>query len=166
MNGGNIGRSRRRLEDPRFLTGQGRYVDDVDLPGQLHGIVLRSPYGHAAIEGVDTAAARAMPGVRGVFTAADLDADGIGPLQWARGHDRLRAVAANLDEMAQRVLTGASRLGARPAAERGRLRGLGIACFLETSRGTPGERAEIRFEADRHVDNIWCFMVRSCAVVR
>jgi carbon-monoxide dehydrogenase large subunit len=80
MNGGHIGRSLRRLEDPRFLSGHGRYVDDVDVAGQLHGIVLRSPHGHAAIEGVDTAAARAMPGVRGVFTAADLDADGIGPL--------------------------------------------------------------------------------------
>jgi len=80
MNGGHIGRSRRRLEDPRFLTGQGRYVDDINLSGQLHGIVLRSPYGHAVIEGIDTAAARAMPGVRGVFTAADLEAAGIGPL--------------------------------------------------------------------------------------
>jgi carbon-monoxide dehydrogenase large subunit len=80
MNGGHIGRSLRRLEDPRFLTGQGRYVDDIDLPGQLHGIVLRSPYGHAAIEGIDIAAASSMPGVRGVFTAADLDADGVGKL--------------------------------------------------------------------------------------
>src|SRR5438309_5175455 len=80
MNGGHIGRSLRRLEDPRFLTGQGRYVDDIDLPGQLHGIVLRSPYGHAVIDGIDTVAARTMPGVRGVFTTADLDADGIGPL--------------------------------------------------------------------------------------
>src|SRR5947207_13104431 len=80
MNGGHIGRSLRRLEDPRFLTGQGHYVDDINLSGQLHGIVLRSPYGHAAIEGIDTAAAGAMPGVRGVFIAADLEADGIGPL--------------------------------------------------------------------------------------
>src|ERR1700686_2190510 len=80
MNGGHIGRSLRRLEDPRFLTGQGRYVDDMDLPGQLYGIVLRSSHGHAAIEGIDTASARAMPGVRGVFTAADLEADGIGKL--------------------------------------------------------------------------------------
>src|SRR5947199_3857743 len=80
MNGGHVGRSLRRLEDPRFLTGQGRYVDDIDLPGQLHGIVLRAPYGHAAIESIDTVAARAVPGVRGIFTAADLDADGIGPL--------------------------------------------------------------------------------------
>src|SRR5260370_21963258 len=80
MKGGHIGRSLRRLEDPRFLTGQGRYVDDIDLPGQLHGIVLRSPHGHAAIDGIDIAVARAMSGVRGVFTAADLDADGIGLL--------------------------------------------------------------------------------------
>src|SRR3954447_10213951 len=77
---GPIGRSLRRLEDGRFLTGQGRYVDDMELAGQLHGVVLRSPHGHAAIEGIDIAAARAMPGVRGVFTAADLDADGIGAL--------------------------------------------------------------------------------------
>jgi carbon-monoxide dehydrogenase large subunit len=80
MIGVQIGHSLRRLEDRRFLTGQGSYVDDLDRPGQLHAVVLRSPYGHAAIEGIDTAAARAMPGVRGVFTAADLDADGIGPL--------------------------------------------------------------------------------------
>jgi carbon-monoxide dehydrogenase large subunit len=80
MNQPHIGRSLRRLEDDRFLTGQGRYVDDIDMPGQLHGIVLRSPHGHAAIDGIDTAAAVAMPGVRGVFTAADLDADRIGPL--------------------------------------------------------------------------------------
>src|SRR3954452_8532904 len=80
MDGGQIGRSARRVEDRRFLTGQGRYVEGISLSGELHMHVVRSPYGHAAIEGIDTAAARAMPGVRGVFTAADLDADGIGPL--------------------------------------------------------------------------------------
>ncbi|MBV9585845.1 MAG: hypothetical protein JO213_13280, partial [Alphaproteobacteria bacterium] len=50
-----IGRSLRRLEDARFLSGQGRYVDGIDLPGQLHGVVLRSPRGHAVIEGIDIA---------------------------------------------------------------------------------------------------------------
>jgi aerobic carbon-monoxide dehydrogenase large subunit len=80
MNGSPTGRSLRRLEDRRFLTGAARYTDDVDVPGQLHGVVLRSPHGHAAIEAIETTAARAMPGVRGVFTAADLDTDGIGPL--------------------------------------------------------------------------------------
>jgi carbon-monoxide dehydrogenase large subunit len=57
MTEGAIERSRRRLEDRRFLTGQGRYVDDMDVAGQLHGIVLRSPHGHALIEGIDTGAA-------------------------------------------------------------------------------------------------------------
>jgi aerobic carbon-monoxide dehydrogenase large subunit len=59
--------------------------------------------------------------------------------------------AANLDEMAQRVLSEGFADRRRATAERGRLRGLGVACFLETSRGTPGERAEIRFEPDGRV---------------
>src|SRR5438270_7899528 len=80
MNEAHIGRSLRRLEDWRFLTGQGRYVDDIDMPGQLHGIVLRSPHGHAAIDGIDTAAARAMSGVRGVISAHCVYPDGVGPL--------------------------------------------------------------------------------------
>ena len=80
MTGDHIGLSLRRLEDERFLTGQGRYVDDIAVPGQLHGVVVRSPHGHAVIESIDAAAARTMPGVHGVFTAADLDADGIGTL--------------------------------------------------------------------------------------
>ncbi|HJU18242.1 MAG TPA: xanthine dehydrogenase family protein molybdopterin-binding subunit [Stellaceae bacterium] len=108
MPGDSIGRSRLRREDRRFLVGEGRYVDDMGVPGQLHGIVLRSPHGHAAIEGIDAAAARAMPGVRGVFTAADLAADGIGmlpciaqvatvapmivPPRRALAHDRVRHV--------------------------------------------------------------------------
>jgi aerobic carbon-monoxide dehydrogenase large subunit len=50
------------------------------MPGRLHSVVPRSRHGHARIEGVEAAAARAMPGVRGVFTAADLDQDGVGPL--------------------------------------------------------------------------------------
>jgi carbon-monoxide dehydrogenase large subunit len=80
MTGDHIGRSLRRLEDARFLTGHGRYVDDIAVSGQLHGVVLRSPHGHAVIEGIDGAATRTMRGVHGVFTAADLDADGIGTL--------------------------------------------------------------------------------------
>src|SRR6516162_9272932 len=80
MTGNHIGHSLHRLEDRRFLTGQGRYVDDVAALGQLYGVIVRSPHGHASIEGIETAAARAMPGVSGVFTAADLDADNIGTL--------------------------------------------------------------------------------------
>ena len=80
MPDGQIGRALTRLEDDRFLRGKGRFVDDIDGFDELHGVVVRSPHGHAEIAGIDTAATRALPGVRGVFTAADLAADGLGPL--------------------------------------------------------------------------------------
>ena len=62
----------RRNEDPRLLRGLGCYVDDVDPPGALHAAILRSPFGHALIRGIDASAARAMPGVHAVYSAADL----------------------------------------------------------------------------------------------
>ncbi len=74
------GLSRRRVEDRRFLTGQGRFVADAVLPGMLHAVVLRSPHAHARILSIDTGAARAMPGVRAVLTGADLVAEGLGTM--------------------------------------------------------------------------------------
>ena len=68
----------RRVEDPRLLLGHGRYTDDIALPGELHAIVLRSPHAAAKLLSVDTAAAKALPGVLGVYTGADIEADGIG----------------------------------------------------------------------------------------
>ncbi len=70
----------RRLEDQRFLTGTGRYTDDIVLPGEAHGFVVRSPHAHARIVSIDTQAARQAPGVLGVYTAADLARAGIGPI--------------------------------------------------------------------------------------
>src|ERR1043166_8805160 len=67
-----FGASVKRKEDPAFLTGRGRYVDDIKLPDMLHAVVLRSPHGHAAIRGIDKRAALALPGVQAVFTHADL----------------------------------------------------------------------------------------------
>jgi carbon-monoxide dehydrogenase large subunit len=66
------GQSVRRLEDERFLTGHGRFIEDIDAAGQAWMQVVRSPHAHAEITGIDIAAAAAMPGVLGVFTAADL----------------------------------------------------------------------------------------------
>src|SRR5438445_2376776 len=74
------GRAVRRLEDFRFLTGRGRYAEDFTLPGEVRGYLVRSPHGHAAIDGIESAAARQAPGVLGVYTESDLRADGIGPL--------------------------------------------------------------------------------------
>lgn len=67
-----IGQRVRRLEDPRFLTGRGQYVDDIAMPGALHVTFVRSPWAHARIGGIDGSAAADLPGVR-VFTAADVE---------------------------------------------------------------------------------------------
>ena len=75
-----IGQSLPRLEDRRFLTGEGKFIDDINLEGQLYGAVLRSPYAHAVIEKIDTNAAANLAGVVGVYTSDDLDAEGIGNL--------------------------------------------------------------------------------------
>ena len=69
--GNYVGASVKRVEDPRFLTGQGRYIDDIMLPNMAYAAFLRSPYPHARIT-VDASEARALPGVMAVFTAADL----------------------------------------------------------------------------------------------
>ncbi|HEX3883021.1 MAG TPA: xanthine dehydrogenase family protein molybdopterin-binding subunit [Stellaceae bacterium] len=114
MDGDQIGRSLRRFEDERFLRGRGRYVDDSDAAGQLHAVVLRSPHGHALIEGIETAAAAALPGVRGIFTAADLDADGIGELPC----------------IAQVATVAPMIVPPRPALARGRVRHVGDAVAL------------------------------------
>jgi carbon-monoxide dehydrogenase large subunit len=70
----------RRVEDQRFITGKGRYADDISLPGQVYGVFLRSPHAHAKILKIDTAAAKSAPGVLAVYTVADLKAAGIGDL--------------------------------------------------------------------------------------
>ena len=61
-----LGTSIKRREDPRLLTGQASYVDDIKLPGMLYMAVLRSPYGHARINSIDISAARSHPKVKGV----------------------------------------------------------------------------------------------------
>lgn len=73
-----IGARLTRKEDHRFITGSGRYTDDIDVPGQTYACLLRSPHAHAAIKKIDTAAAAAAPGVVAVFTGDDLEADGVG----------------------------------------------------------------------------------------
>src|SRR5580698_4262024 len=75
-----IGQSVLRREDPRLLRGLGRYFDDLKLADQLYAAVVRSPHAHADIRGIDTGAARQMPGVHAVLTGADYAADALGPL--------------------------------------------------------------------------------------
>src|SRR5229473_3619990 len=75
-----IGAALPRKEDLRLLTGAGKYSDDINLPGQAYAVMVRSPHAHAHIRSIDTAAARAIPGVLAVLTGADLVADGLKPI--------------------------------------------------------------------------------------
>jgi len=80
MNQYGIGQPVRRVEDRRFITGHGNYVDDINRPHQACGFMLRSPHAHARIGGIETAAALSTPGVLAVFTGEDLTRDGIGTI--------------------------------------------------------------------------------------
>ena len=82
------GQAVRRLEDDALLAGAGRFTDDVTLPGQTQLFFVRSPYPHARIVSVDTAAALAMPGVLQVVTGADLVAAGVKPIPGSTGFAR------------------------------------------------------------------------------
>ncbi len=84
-----IGQPVSRKEDPVLLRGEGRYTDDISLPGQVYGVMVRSRYAHGILRGIDSTEAKALPGVLGIFTAADLKAAGIGPMQAAtnKNHD-------------------------------------------------------------------------------
>ncbi|TYL87639.1 xanthine dehydrogenase family protein molybdopterin-binding subunit [Bradyrhizobium cytisi] len=74
-----VGQPVRRKEDDTLVRGKGRYTDDFNLPGQAHCVVVRSTHAHGVIRGIGTEAAKAMPGVLGVWTGKDLDAAGYGP---------------------------------------------------------------------------------------
>ena len=82
------GKAVKRLEDQQLLIGAGLYTNDVALPDQTHLVFLRSPYPHAKIKSIDATVAKGMPGVRGVFTGADLQAAGVKPMARAMNFKR------------------------------------------------------------------------------
>src|SRR2546425_2568651 len=83
-----VGQSVRRLEDPPLVQGLGRYADDVTLPRQAWGVVVRSPHAHARIRRIDVTRARAAAGVLAVLTGDDLAADGLGNLPTDKNRKR------------------------------------------------------------------------------
>jgi carbon-monoxide dehydrogenase large subunit len=78
-----LGQPAPRSEDPALVQGQGCYTDDLTFSGQVHGAFLRSPYAHGLIRDLDAAAARQMPGVLAIYTGAELESAGYGPLPCA-----------------------------------------------------------------------------------
>jgi aerobic carbon-monoxide dehydrogenase large subunit len=80
-----VGKPVKRVEDPRLITGEAKYIDDIQLPGMLHAAVLRSPHAHARIKSINTDQAAAAPGVVGVFTGQDfMDLNPL-PCAWQAG---------------------------------------------------------------------------------
>jgi aerobic carbon-monoxide dehydrogenase large subunit len=79
-----LGAPIKRVEDPKFITGKGRYLDDVQLTGTTHLAILRSPYAHAKINSIDISKAKAMPGVLAVFVGADIPYNPL-PMAWPAG---------------------------------------------------------------------------------
>ncbi len=79
-----LGAPVKRVEDPRFITGKGRYLDDITMPGMVHMSILRSPYAHANIRSIDISAAKTAPGVLAVFVGADIPYNPL-PLAWPAG---------------------------------------------------------------------------------
>ncbi|RMG91928.1 MAG: xanthine dehydrogenase family protein molybdopterin-binding subunit [Chloroflexi bacterium] len=75
-----VGKSMKRVEDPRFIQGKGKYVANIHLPNMAHLAIKRSPYGHARIKSIDTSKAKALPGVIAVYTGQDLIEGGVGKL--------------------------------------------------------------------------------------
>ena len=76
-----VGQPVPRQEDPTLLKGQGRYTDDINLPGQAYAVMVRSQVAHGLLKGIDAEEARGMPGVLGIWTGADLNAAGYGALK-------------------------------------------------------------------------------------
>src|SRR3989442_4455838 len=129
-----FGASVLRKEDPRYLRGEGRYVDDVVLPGMLHAAFVRSPYAHARVVRLATEAARRVPGVAHVFAFADLE-------RWMKPMPLFGAVppglAARVDvTMKQSVQLAIVRDQVRHAGEIG-------AMVLAESRAVADDAAEL-----------------------
>ena len=76
-----VGQPVPRKEDPTLLRGEGRYTDDISLPGQAYAVMVRSKIAHGILKGIDTKAASALPGVLAILTDSDLEAAGFGPLR-------------------------------------------------------------------------------------
>jgi carbon-monoxide dehydrogenase large subunit len=147
----------KRKEDVRFLRGKGNYVDDVQLPGMLHGAVLRSPLAHARIKRIDTSAAEAHPKVKAVITGQTLETLG---LAWipALSHDKLAVLATDkVRFQGQEVafVVAEDRYSARDALELIDVEYEPLTPLVDARRaldpGAPVIRDEIEGKTDNHI---------------
>jgi len=102
-----IGQSIKRKEDPRLITGEAKYMDDVTLPGMAHAAILRSPYAHARIKRINTRKAAKHPGVIAVFTGADFKDVNPLPIAWQAAGVKNNANSPRVLEIDKVTFTGA-----------------------------------------------------------
>src|ERR671936_930152 len=102
-----IGARIKRVEDPRMITGAAKYLDDLKLPGMACVAILRSPYAHARIKGIDTSKAAAHPGVVGVYTGKDFEHLNPLPCAWQAGGVENHVVTPRALEIDRVTFTGA-----------------------------------------------------------
>jgi carbon-monoxide dehydrogenase large subunit len=154
------GQSLRRLEDARFLTGSAHFIEDIDFPGATWMHVVRSPHAHAAIESIDASTAAAIPGVLGVFTAADLRDLGplpctvpvasvapmIVPPRFALAGDRVRHVG---DPVA--FVVAETRVAARDAAESIEVAYRALPCVVDTMAALAPDAPQVWDQAPGNV---------------
>ncbi|MEM7102164.1 MAG: xanthine dehydrogenase family protein molybdopterin-binding subunit [Bacteroidota bacterium] len=126
-----IGKSVKRVEDKRFITGKGKYTDDIVLPRMSYAVIVRSPFAHAKIKNVDTSKALAHPGVVAIFTGKDIADSGIGgvPCGWQVDFKN----GDTMKEPPHPLLV----------ADKARYAGDGVAVVIATDQATAKDAAEL-----------------------
>jgi carbon-monoxide dehydrogenase large subunit len=166
-----FGKSIKRREDPRFITGRGQYVDDLKLPGLTYAAFVRSPHAHARIKGIDVSRAKAHPGVVAVFTGKDMTGVNSLPCGWdLRKAKNVPGVVQDLAMVPHMPLTGdvarhvgdpvavviaESQSAAVDAAELVRVDWEPLAAVTATDRATQGGQPQIHADAPGNVAFKW-----------
>ncbi|HEY2550463.1 MAG TPA: aerobic carbon-monoxide dehydrogenase large subunit [Streptosporangiaceae bacterium] len=147
----------RRKEDARFIRGRGQFVDDIQLPGMLHGAILRSPLAHARVVSVDTAAALAHPRVEAVITGQDLAERGLSWMPTLSGDVQAVLATDKVRFQGQEVafVVAQDRYSARDALELISVEYEELPCVVDAGRaldaGAPLIRDDLTGKSDNHI---------------
>ena len=156
-----FGKSIKRREDPRFITGRGRYTDDLKLEGLTYAAFVRSPHAHAKIRGIDTAAAQAHPGVLAIFTGKDMTGVNSLPCGWLLPelkippHPPLATDAAQYVGDPVAVVIATSQEAALDAAEKVRVDWAVLPAVTSTERAAQPGAAQLHDVAPNNVAFRW-----------
>ncbi len=161
---GVLGTSIKRREDPALITGQGKYTDDLQLPGMVYAVIVRSPYAHARLESVDLTAARALPGVVAAYSGADIAASGVPntiPTGWllpdikVPAHPMIAIDTVRYVGDAVAVVVAEDRYAARDAAELVAVKYQPLGVVVDAKQATADGAAQIFPEAPHNIAFDW-----------